>query len=104
MEGRIVKAFVLGLLLVALLTVIGVYRVWQNYRVVQLGNDLAKASRTLRTLQSDNDMLDAQYHALRSSPAVLGKAQACAMRLPMSTEIVTVQSKDTERVGKEKAE
>lgn len=98
MEGRLLKAFFIGLLLVCLLTLIGVYRVWQNYRLVQTGGELGNASKLLRDLQSEHDMLDGQYHALRSSPEVLSRAGELGMRLPKSSEIVTVGSSDAPKV------
>ena len=100
MDGRILKTFVMGLLVVFLMTLLGIYYVWQNYRLVQLGGDLATESRVLQSLQAEHELLEGQYHALRSNREVVMRAEArLKMKQPSSREIIVVEQKDMASTG-----
>lgn len=96
MDGRVVKTFVLGLVVVCLMTLLGIYYVWQNYRLVQLGGDLADTSYELRQLQSEHEMLEGHYHALRSNHKITERAQGeLQMKQPTSVEIILVDGQQS---------
>ena len=100
MDGRILKTFVMGLLIVFLMTLLGVYYVWQNYRLVQLGGDLATESRVLQSLQAEHELLEGQYHALRSNKEVMMRAEGrLKMKQPSSRELIVVEQKDMASAG-----
>jgi len=94
------KTFILGLLAVCLLTLLGIYYVWQHHRLVQMGGDLAAASETLHRLQTENELLEAEYRTLRSADQSSDRAfRELRMKQPSSTETIIIEPrKDLARV------
>jgi len=91
MDGRIIRTFVIGLLIACVITLLGIYQVWQNYRVVQLGGDLGKATRMLNRLQNEHELLEGEYQSLRSRPELVQKARTeLRMKLPTQQETIVV--------------
>jgi cell division protein FtsL len=92
MEAKTAKTVVLGFLIVVLLTLLGLYHVWQHQRVVQVGGDLAQASRALERLHTERKLLEAEFVTLRSQDP-FGRAafRQLGMKHPSSAETIVVE-------------
>jgi len=103
MDAGVLKTFVLGFLAICLLTLLGIYYVWQQQRVVQMGAELAQASKTLERVRIENELLEAEYRTLRSAERFGERAFARrGMKRPTTrdTIVVTPQgSSELERRG-----
>ena len=75
MDRRILGAFVLGLLLASLVTLLGIYVVWQQYRVVDAGTSLAQAAKELDRFQTENEVLEGEYWSRRADQGLVRRAQ-----------------------------
>lgn len=92
MDIKVIKTFVLGLIVVCLMTLLGIYYVWQNFRLVNLGGNLAETSFELRQLQSEHEMLEGHFHALRSNEKVTQRANGeLGMKQPTTMDIILVE-------------
>ena len=92
MDSRLLKTFILGLLTVCLLTLLGIYHVWQHNQLVQMGGDLGQASEELERLQAENELLEAEYRTRRSSDRFLARAfQELKMKQPSGTETIVIE-------------
>jgi cell division protein FtsL len=96
METNVIKTFILGLLTVCLLTLLGIYYVWQHHRLVQLGGELARASQTLKQVRTDNELLEAEYRTLRSAANVRDQALS-KLRMKRPSSVDTIYMDDDER-------
>lgn len=89
MNSQIIRTFVFGLLAVALLVLLGVFRVWQNYQVVETGTLRGIADERVHKLERENEVLRTQYEANRGIPATLGRiAEQAGMRHPTEADII----------------
>ncbi len=93
MTGKVLKTFVLGVLVVCLLTLLGIYHVWRQFRLVVTGGDLAKASLELENLTVENELLKTEYLSLRSSDRFRPELFLNAgMKQPASNEVLVVKA------------
>jgi cell division protein FtsL len=91
MNARLMKTFVLGMLVVCLLALLGIYWVWQHHRLVQAGGELARSEQVLRQLKTENELLEAEYRTLRSgSRFEAGAFTRLKMKAPSSLDIVYI--------------
>lgn len=67
MNARVIRSFILALLVAALAALLGIYKVWQEHRRVELGARLAAKLIELEALQRENELLEAEYRTLRSA-------------------------------------
>ena len=102
MDLKVLKAFVLGLLFVCLLTLLGVYHVWRQSNLVELGTKLGEASTPLREVKKQNALLSGEYHTLRANPEIIRKAEEkLKMRRPSDREIFRMDGQSTDKKGEE---
>ncbi|MBM4355470.1 MAG: hypothetical protein FJ109_17060 [Deltaproteobacteria bacterium] len=97
MTGRVMKTFILGVLVVCLLTLLGIYHVWRQFRLVCAGGELAKASLELENLTVNNELLKAEYLSLRTSQRFRPELFLSAgMKQPASNEVLVVKASPAE--------
>lgn len=95
MESNVIRTFILGLLAVCLITLLGIYYVWQHHRLVSLGGDVSRVSQELKALHTDNELLDAEYRTLRSAATATNEVlTALQLKRPSSVDTIYM-----ERVG-----
>lgn len=106
MNARLMKTFILGMLVVCLLALLGIYWVWQHHRLVQAGGELAGSEQILRQLQTENELLEAEYRTLRSGSRFHGRAfTRLKMKAPSSLDIVYIDPQaGAGRDGKEQVQ
>jgi hypothetical protein len=93
METNVIRTFVLGLLAVCLLTLLGIYYVWQHHRLVALGGDVARVSQELKALHTENELLEAEYRTLRSSAQAKGGVLTeLHLKRPSSGDIIYLEN------------
>ena len=93
MESNVIRTFILGLLAVCLLTLLGIYYVWQHHRLVSLGGDVSGVSQELKALHTENELLEAEYRTLRSAASASKEVlTALELKRPSSTDTVYMES------------
>ena len=91
MNARLMRTFILGLLVVCLMSLLGIYWVWQHHRLVQAGGDLARSEQKLRKLKTENELLEAEYRTMRSGSRFDDRAfSRLNMKAASSLEIVYI--------------
>ena len=92
MDAKVVKTFILGLLAVCLMTLLGLFYVWQHNRLITAGGDLATASEKLQELRTQNELLEAEYRTLRSSDGFADRAfSELNMKRPSSVDSIHME-------------
>jgi hypothetical protein len=93
MTGKVLKTFVLGVVVVCVLTLLGIYHVWRQFRLVVTGGELAKASLELQSLTVENELLKTEYLSLRSGDRYRPELFLdTGMRQPASNEVLVVKA------------
>lgn len=93
MTGKVLKTFVLGVVLVCLLTLLGIYHVWRQFRLVVTGGELARASLELESLTVENELLKAEYLTLRTGDHYRPELfLGAGMKQPASNEVLLVKA------------
>lgn len=92
MESNVIRTFILGLLAVCLLTLLGIYYVWQHHRLVSVGGDVAKVAQELKRLHTENELLEAEYRTLRSASQASGETLTeLKLKRPSSNDTIYVE-------------
>jgi hypothetical protein len=92
MESNVIRTFILGLLAVCLLTLLGIYYVWQHHRLVSIGGDLSRVSQELKAQHTENELLEAEYRTLRSAASASNEVlTALQLKRPSSVDTIYME-------------
>jgi cell division protein FtsL len=87
-----VKVFLLSFGFVTVLSLLGMYRVWTQYQVYSLGQDLSRETLQYRSAREENQKLTLELSTLKEARVVRSRAeQRLGMHQPAPQEVVEIR-------------
>jgi len=87
-----VKVFLLSFSFVTVLSLLGMYRVWTQYQVYSLGQDLSRETLQYRSAREENQKLTLELSTLKEARVVRSRAeQRLGMHQPAPQDVVEIR-------------
>ena len=92
-----VKVFLLSFGFVTALSLLGMYRVWTQYQVYSLGQDLSRETLQYRAARDENQKLTLELSTLKETRVIRSKAEKrLGMLQPAPQDVVEIRVSNTQ--------
>ena len=96
-----VKVFLMSFGFVTLLSLLGMYRVWTQYQIYSIGQDLSRETLQYRAAREENQKLTLELSTLKEARVIRSRAeQRLGMYQPAPQDVVEIRVQSTRVAAK----